>query len=94
MTRSEVASSHEIRGFILAHFESQLSALGFEVHHIEDDFDILSEGLIDSLGFLELVTDIEDTFGILVDLEGIPQEQLTLIGPLSRHIAALPRDGH
>ena len=35
---------------------------------VGDDLDLRQQGLIDSLGFLELVTGLEDALGIALDL--------------------------
>ena len=53
-----------------------------------DDLDLRDSGVIDSLGFIELVAAIEDAFGIEVDLEAIDPDQITVLGPLARHVHA------
>jgi acyl carrier protein len=54
---------------------------------VPDDLDILSEGLIDSFGILELISELERQFGLELDLEELPAEELTRVGPLSRFVA-------
>lgn len=83
-----------VRMFILNRYSEQLSAKGLQPEVVPDDFDLLTEGIIDSLGVLDIVNGIEEHFSIQVDLENVPPEDLTVIGRLSRHIARLaPENG-
>lgn len=50
---------------------------------IHDDFDVIVHGGLDSLGFLELVTRLEDRFGHELDLAGVDVEQLTRVRTLA-----------
>jgi acyl carrier protein len=64
-----------------------------KVPDLQDDFDLRGAGLIDSLGFLHLISDLESRLGYRVDLADLNPADLTKVGPLSRHIAwrrALP----
>lgn len=54
---------------------------------LPDDFDLHAEGVVDSLGFLELITEIEIRIGCEIDFEGLDPELLTRVGPLARYIA-------
>jgi acyl carrier protein len=45
--------------------------------------DLLSEGIIDSLGILQLVAFIEDTFGIHIDDEDVVLENFMSVSALS-----------
>jgi len=53
---------------------------------VPDDLDLLQNGLIDSLGLVSLLAEVEAHFDIELDYEDLPVEDLTRIGPLSRHI--------
>jgi hypothetical protein len=55
---------------------------------LPDDFDLRQEGIVDSLGFIALLTELETRLGHGVDVDGLDPEDLTRIGPLARHIAA------
>lgn len=80
-------SSLDIQGFILAHFRARIQSLGLRESEIATDLDLLATGVIDSLGILELIGAIEEHFGIIVDLEGLDAESLTLVRRLSDYIA-------
>jgi acyl carrier protein len=55
---------------------------------LPDDLDLLSDGLIDSLGLLGLVQELQGRFGESLDFEELDADDLTVIGPLSRFVAA------
>jgi len=57
------------------------------VPELHDDFDLRGAGLIDSLRFLQLISELERRLGYHVDLADLNPADLTKIGPLSQHIA-------
>jgi lipopolysaccharide O-acetyltransferase len=83
----------EVRSAILARVERPLAGLGLSAAAVPDDFDLLGEGLIDSFGLLELISGIEDEFGLAIDFESIDAVDLTAIGPFSRFVAAAAANG-
>ena len=78
----------EVRAFVLASLRQQLAAVGKDTQPIPDDFDLRVHGVIDSLGFVQLLGALEARFGCAIDLSDVPAEQLTNLAVLSRHIAA------
>ena len=56
---------------------------------LSDDFDLVQEGVLDSLGFIKLINELEKRLAIQIDFEGMDSEHVTVLGPLCRHIAAL-----
>ncbi|MFC1782206.1 AMP-binding protein [Planctomycetota bacterium] len=79
-------SAQEVKTFLLEYFEEPLTLRGYSVHDISDDFDLLINGVIDSLGFLEMTLALQEKFNIELDFEEIDPEELSIIGPLCRHI--------
>jgi acyl carrier protein len=65
-----------------------LLEMGYNLEEVPDDLDLLQQGIIDSLGILELITQLELRLQVNIDLEQLPAEELTLLGALSRHVAA------
>jgi acyl carrier protein len=64
---------------------------------VSDEFNMLAEGLLDSLGFVELMAELERRLGIEIDLGDLDPDELTTLGPLARYIVSrygrsLPRD--
>ncbi len=76
-----------IRQFIGTRFAEQLAGMGIDPARVPDDFDLMERGIIDSLGLIELIADVDSTFGIAVDFEEMDPEQLTVIGPFCVYVA-------
>jgi acyl carrier protein len=83
-----VEAAAAARTKILDFCGSALAAYGIDPGAASDDLDLRASGAIDSLGFVELVVALEETFGIELELEDVDPEQLTVLGPLSRHVGA------
>jgi acyl carrier protein len=81
-------SPEAIRALLLRASAEGLALVGMAPEDVSDDFDLREAGVVDSLGFLELVTALEDQLGIELDFEALDPEQLTTVGPLVRHVAA------
>ena len=80
-------TSNDIRQFLLVKYSGTIGALGLAPADLPDDFDFLLSGVIDSFGILEMISAIEEEFGIQLDLEALDAEQITIIGPLSCYVA-------
>jgi acyl carrier protein len=76
------------RAKILDFCGSALAAYGIDPGAAGDDLDLRACGAIDSLGFVELVVALEETFGVELELEDVDPEALTVLGPLSEHVGA------
>ena len=76
-----------VRALILRECADALADFGMQPDEVADDLDLRAYGLIDSLGFLELVTALEDALGIALDLGDMEPELLTVLGPLSSAVA-------
>jgi acyl carrier protein len=81
-------SAERIRALILSDCANSPALFGITADSVPDDFDLRAKGVIDSLGFLELVVALESVLGFELDFEGLEPEHLTVIGPLSRFVAA------
>ena len=73
----------DVRAFLATRFADQLAAIGATEDDLVDDFDLLIEGVIDSLGLLELVTALESQYGMTLDFERLEAEDLTKCGPIT-----------
>lgn len=85
---SRIETAHAARAKILDFCGSALTAYGIDPAAASDDLDLRASGAIDSLGFVELVVALEETFGIELELEDLDPEMLTVLGPLSEHVGA------
>ena len=55
---------------------------------LDDDADMLFDGMIDSLGLLGLMAALRERFGEQIDFEDLSPEEFTIVGPLCRYVAA------
>ena len=77
----------QVRHFLLTKYAASIRGVGFEPSEIQDDFDFLLAGVIDSFGVLEMVGSIEDEFSVRLDMNTLDAEQITILGPLSQYVA-------
>jgi acyl carrier protein len=80
-------NENEVRLFLIEHFADAIAAKRVSFEDIGDDFDLLREGIVDSLGVIEMISAVEERFGVTVDFEMMGTTGLTLIGPFSRFVA-------
>jgi acyl carrier protein len=86
--------TENVRAFLVGLYVDQIRGKGFEPNDLPDDFDFLVKGVIDSLGVLQMVGELEKNFQIELDMSNLDPEQLTVLGPLSHYVAeAAGRDG-
>ncbi len=81
----------DVRAFLLEQYAEPLARHGVSAEQVSDGFDLLREGIIDSLGILDMVAAIEERFGMTIDFENMDAEQLTRVGALSRYVEAAIR---
>jgi acyl carrier protein len=80
-------SSENVRAFLVGQYADQIRGKGFDPAVLPDDFDFLLKGVIDSLGVLQMVGELEKKFQIELDMSSLDPEQLTVLGPLSQYVA-------
>jgi acyl carrier protein len=83
----------QVKGVILSCLSRSMNGAALAPASVPDDFDILAEGIVDSLGFMQLIAELERRFGFPLEFDGLEADQLTVIGPLSRYIAGSRRAG-
>ena len=81
-------SATDVRTYVLELIAEPLTALGLSTASVPPDFDLLREGVLDSLGFIELTIALEEHFGLEIDYEQLDPEELGALDSLSRHVAA------
>jgi acyl carrier protein len=81
-----VVTADEVRGFIISNLADSFKENNLVEREITDDFDLKDRGIIDSIGFLQLISTIEEHFGIEVDFGDMDAENLTVIGSMCRYI--------
>ena len=86
-------SADQVRAFILDRFAEHFSGKGLSPDEVPDDFDLMIEGVVDSLGVIELIAAVEEEYGLELDFEDFDAEELTLLGPFSRFVAVKSEEG-
>jgi acyl carrier protein len=81
MTRDE---SVRVKSVIVSLLAPKLAG---DAPELQDDVDLRAAGLIDSLGFMQLISDLESRLGYQVNIADLNPADLTKLGPLCRHIA-------
>lgn len=81
-----MCNPENVRTFITKLYAERIIEQGHAPETLKDDFDLLGSGIIDSLGVLELISAIEEEFHVIVDLQELDAEKLTLLGPLSDYV--------
>lgn len=82
-----LVTAKEVRRFLLDRFSATIAANGLNPSGLSDEFDLLTAGVVDSLGVLEMVSAVEQHFNITVDFEPLDPAELTVLGPFSRFVA-------
>ncbi len=76
----------DVREFILSLYKEKFK--GTDLRMVPDNFDLVTGGIVDSMGVIELVSALEQEFGMELDLSGLNAEHLALLGPLARYVSA------
>ena len=73
----------------------EVSRVGRDALPVEvpEDFDLLTEGVIDSLGLVELIASLEERLGVEVDFAELDADDLTKVGPLAAYVEAKSNAG-
>jgi acyl carrier protein len=79
-------SVERIKALMASILEPRLAASSIAAVALTDDLDLRDDGIVDSLGFVQLIADLEIHLGP-IDLADLEPEQLTNVGALARHIA-------
>lgn len=76
------AVAHRTRSYIRKNF--LYTRPDFE---LADDAQLLEAGIIDSMGIMELIEFVEDSFGIQIDDEEITEENLGTVAAISGYVS-------
>ena len=80
-------AAEHVKSVIASILESRLATAANPAAQLSDDFDLRDEGIVDSLGFVQLIAELEMRLGTGIDVGDLDPEKLTNVGALSRHIA-------
>jgi acyl carrier protein len=77
----------DVQQYILGRIDDPLQAKGLAAADVPSSFDLLLEGVIDSFGIVELISALEERYGLEFDLDELAPDDLTRIGPLSSYVS-------
>ncbi len=81
-----MVSAEQVRDLILSRLRNSILEAGFDPAQVGDDFDLLTSGVTDSIGIVDLLASIEQYVGLPLDFSDMDPEDLTVIGRLARHV--------
>ncbi len=81
-----VPAASEVRQVVLTFLATGLDRHGIDAEDVPEDFDLLTEGVVDSFGLLDLIGNLEQTFGVELDFEDVDADELTVFGPFCRYV--------
>jgi acyl carrier protein len=80
-------TASDVRAFLLETFSDSLEAIGLTPDSVKEGFDLLREGVIDSMGILEMIAAIDQRFDVEIDFEDIDPDHITVVDPLCEFVA-------
>ena len=80
-------TTEQVRDFVLGDLGDAFAEHGIDPATVGDDFDLLTSGVIDSFGILELIASVNEHLGIEIDFEELDPEGLTVLGEFSSYVA-------
>jgi len=79
--------AQDVRDCVLATLAEPLAQAGIDPATAHADIDLMEAGVIDSFGILELISTVEERFGVEIDFEELDPEGLTVLGTFCRFVA-------
>lgn len=86
-------SAGMVREFLLDFVGERLMVRGFSTAEVNDDFDLIVNGVIDSLAFLEMTVALQEQFDVELDFGEVDPVQLSIVGPLCHYVSSLKLKG-
>ena len=86
MTRA--IGADDVRRFVIEYLTGIAERFGVKDLNLEDDTHLLETGVIDSIGFIELVLATEERFGVALDLDQHDPAVFTTLGGYVKTAAA------
>jgi acyl carrier protein len=81
-------SPAEVRLFLKDYINRKLEETGRPSYEdLADDCDLLLSGMIDSMGLLELMGELQEFSDSHIDFDIVDPEEMTIVGPLCRFVS-------
>ena len=79
--------AERVKSMIASILEARLLEQGIAPRELSDDLDLRLQGIIDSLGFIQLITELETRLGRSIELVDLSPDELTQVGALARYLS-------
>ena len=80
--------ANDIRVFVEEFLNRKSQERGGEpLRDLPEDFDLLMSGVLDSLAFVEMITEVSKYYAHNIDLDGLDPEEMTFVGPLCTFVS-------
>ncbi|MEG8280487.1 acyl carrier protein [Streptomyces sp. AHA2] len=76
-----------VKAFVVEEFLPDVAA-----HELADDYDLVDNGVIDSLGLLKVIAWLEDRYGVDTDAVDLDPESFTSVAAIAAFLADAPRE--
>jgi acyl carrier protein len=80
-----------VRQFVLETLQELNRGKSNSLSAVDDSCNLIGSGLVDSLGFLELIGAVENKFGISFDFSAADPAEFTTLGGFVAHATPPPR---
>ena len=87
-----VVTHEQLRGVLLDALDNRLQNLGIRRDKIVGSFDLFSSDVLDSLGFVDLLTLMEERLGISFDFEELDFSRVDTVDALLGQLVELQRE--
>jgi acyl carrier protein len=94
MHRPSSAEREEaIRDFVIAFLHRRMQALHITDMDVTEDLNMIDSGLLDSMGFIEMLAAVEERFGVEVDFSARDPSSFTTVVGFTQVVARSKRAG-
>lgn len=77
----------DMRDLVFGVLESRFKTAGVQSHNdIDDTYDMVESGIIDSLGFVNLIVELESRLGVSIDIVDLPTDEVSNFSAMCRFL--------
>lgn len=77
----------QVKDFLKRHFQDKFKAKGIDPERVNDDFNLMQAGIVDSFGVISMITAIEREFRMEIDLENLNPDDIAVMGRFCQFVA-------
>ena len=77
----------KIKEYIVKYLKKKMGTESNDDIYIDEDVDLIESGIINSLSFITLITDLEEQYNIEIDFDELDPSEYTIISNLASLVA-------